>query len=468
MKQTLQVSLWSFRDMRLVLPARAVSLAGDSVTLVALMLRVSEHGDPAAMTALMLAFAVPLVVMIPVAGRLVDRYDSRAVLVGASLFQAGAVAGLAFADGLAATVALVCVLQLGQAVSQPGWAALMPRIVGEDLVGRAVGTSQALNGVAMLAGSAVGGLLVGWYGTRAALLVDSVTFAALALVAVAIRTRRRGTPAAEGVPRGAIAGFRVMFGDGLLKVLVPGLWIFILAAESVNVVEVFLVTDEAGLGASAYGLVLACQGAERSPEPGWRAGWRATCPGRARRVRDDQPRGRLALMGVSWHPVVLVLGSVLMGGSGGLLNAAGNALIVRRSPEAVRGQVLAALIGSARAFSIAALLLGGYAGHQLGVRGTFVAAGILSAVIGAVLGLRLGDGRGEREVGLASFVGVPGLGEADDAVAEGLRGQRVGEPGVVVAGAGAGEGGAGQQRDAVTERDLCEMRRVAVRQAYPQ
>ena len=42
-----------------------------------------------------------------------------------------AMVGLAFSDGLAATLALVGVLQLGQAVAGPAWGALIPRIVGE-------------------------------------------------------------------------------------------------------------------------------------------------------------------------------------------------------------------------------------------------------------------------------------------------------------------------------------------------
>ena len=176
MKQPLQVSIWSFRDIRLVLPARAVSYAGDSIALVALMLRVSEDGGPGAITALLLAFALPTVVMIPFAGRIVDGHDSRKVLVWASLLQAAAGVGLAFSHGLVATLALVCVLQLGQAVAGPAWGALIPRIVGEDLVGRSTGTSQALIGVATLAGSAAGRRTGRLVGDRGALLVDASTF----------------------------------------------------------------------------------------------------------------------------------------------------------------------------------------------------------------------------------------------------------------------------------------------------
>src|SRR5258705_5902630 len=106
MKHPLHPSMWPFRDLRLVLPARAVSYAGVSIALVALMLRVSDDGGATAITALLLAFALPTVVMIPFAGRIVDSYDSRTVLVWASLLQAAAGAGLAFSHGLADTLAL--------------------------------------------------------------------------------------------------------------------------------------------------------------------------------------------------------------------------------------------------------------------------------------------------------------------------------------------------------------------------
>src|SRR5689334_859308 len=194
MKQTLQISIWSHRDIRLVLPARALSYAGDSIALIALMLRVSDGHGPAAITALLLAFAVPTVAMIPFAGRIVDGFDSRTVLVWSGLLQVVAGVGLPFVHGLVHTLLLVCVLQVGQAVAGPAWGALIPRIVGEELVGRTPGTSQALIGVATLAGSAAGGVLVGAAGTRGALLVDAGTFLVLVLVARMVQTRRRPEP----------------------------------------------------------------------------------------------------------------------------------------------------------------------------------------------------------------------------------------------------------------------------------
>jgi MFS family permease len=385
-KQTLQSSIWSIRDLRLVLPARATSYAGDSIALVALMLRVSDAGGPGAITALLLAFALPTVVMIPFAGRIVDGFDSRKVLVLASLLQAAAGVGLAFSHGLVATLALVCVLQLGQAVAGPAWGALVPRIVGDDLVGKAVGTGQALAGVAMLAGSALGGVLVGWQGDRVALLVDASTFAGLAVVARLVRTRRRPEAGAARQEGGLMTGLRSLFADQLLRILVPGLWTFVLVGEAVNVVEVFLITDEIGLGPSGYGAVVAAQGA------GAIGGSLA-----AGALRSDTARsyavlagtvgigGSCILMGVAPGVVALVVGAVAGGLAVGLLNAATSTLVVTRSAEEVRGRVIAAMTGVTRAFSLLALLLGGLAGAGLGPRATFVLGGLACVLTGLVI-----------------------------------------------------------------------------------
>jgi MFS family permease len=380
-KQTLQTSIWSHRDIRLVLPARALSYAGDSIALIALMLRVSADGGPGAITALLLAFAVPTVAMIPFAGRIVDGHDSRTVLVWSGLLQAAAGVGLAFSHGLAETLALVCVLQLGQAVAGPAWSALIPRIVGEDLVGRATGTSQALVGVATLAGSAVGGLLVGWSGDRGALLVDAGTFVVLAAVARLVVTRRCPAPGAVREKGAMTAGLRSLFGDPLLRILVPCLWVLVLVGEAMNIVEVFLITDEIGLDAAGYGWVLAAQGGG-AIVGAWVTGRLTTGISQSRAVLGGMAAigASAVLMGLAGNVVTVVAGAIVCGFGGGMLNAGTSTLVVTRSAEAVRGRVNAALMGTVRGCSLVALLLGGLLGAVLGARSTFVTCGVACAV----------------------------------------------------------------------------------------
>ncbi|MGZ0150581.1 MFS transporter [Kribbella sp. WER1] len=388
MKQTLQTSIWSYRDIRLVLPARALSYAGDSIAMIALMLRVSDGHGPAAVTALLLAFAVPTVVMIPFAGRIVDGYDSRTVLVWSGLLQVVAGVGLAFVHDLVHTLALVCVLQVGQAVAGPAWGALIPRIVGEELVGRTTGASQALIGVATLAGSAAGGVLVGWAGSRGALLVDASTFLVLVFIAQLVRTRRRPEPGGGGEKGGVTAGLRAIFGDNILRILVPALWLFVVVGEAVNVVEVYLVTRELGLGPALYGAAGAATGLGAIAGSSY-TGRLHTDQGRSRAVVAGMAAigGACVLTGLAGNIVTLMIGATTIGVGSGMLNAATSALVVTRSAETVRGRVIAALNGTVRTFSILALLLGGTAGLLIGPRGTFVTCGIACAVAAAVAGV---------------------------------------------------------------------------------
>jgi MFS family permease len=190
------------------------------------------------------------------------------------------------------------------------------------------------------------------------------------------------------------AGLRSIFADPLLRILVPALWVFVLAGEAVNVVEVFLVTDEVGLGSSGYGGVLAAQGAG-AIAGAWFTGRLGSDTARSRAVLAGTAAIGLScvLMGLAGNVVTLVVGAVACGFGAGMLNAATSTLVVTRSAELVRGRVIAALSGTARAASLLALLLGGLAGALLGPRATFVVAGsgcAVAAVVSAVLVIRAG------------------------------------------------------------------------------
>jgi MFS family permease len=91
-------SIWRHRDLRLMLPARALSSFGDDMTLVVLTLRVYEEGlGPWSITGLLFCSAAPVVLFAPLAGRLVDSMPFRTLAVGTAIWQAACCAALAFA-----------------------------------------------------------------------------------------------------------------------------------------------------------------------------------------------------------------------------------------------------------------------------------------------------------------------------------------------------------------------------------
>ena len=82
------------------------------------------------------------------------------------------------------------VLQCGQAVANPTWVALVPRIAGDEDVGRVLALQQGLVAVTAIAGAALAGLVVGTHGSAAALWLDAGTFGGLLVAAALVRTRR--------------------------------------------------------------------------------------------------------------------------------------------------------------------------------------------------------------------------------------------------------------------------------------
>src|SRR5256885_9888395 len=172
------MSFTSRRDLYTVALGRAVSTLGNEVALIALMLRVHDSGDGSwAIAGLLAAGTLPLVLCAPLAGALVDRYDSRLLIVTSSLAQALCTGALAFTRSLPALLGLVAATGIGSAVANPTFSALVPQLAPGKLLARANSLLQGSNVVAMLAGPAAGGLLVGATGrARGAPLGDPPPF----------------------------------------------------------------------------------------------------------------------------------------------------------------------------------------------------------------------------------------------------------------------------------------------------
>lgn len=120
-------------DVYLAAGARGVSTCGDFLAATALALALQTAGAGGlAVSGLMLAAVLPLVVLAPITGRLADRVDSRTLLVCAGLGQAAVCTALAYAQGTGLVIALVALLACGLAVTQPTLSALLPEMVRRD------------------------------------------------------------------------------------------------------------------------------------------------------------------------------------------------------------------------------------------------------------------------------------------------------------------------------------------------
>src|SRR3954447_6829837 len=181
--------------------AQTISLFGDRLHQVALgVLVYSVTGSPLATGLVFLAATLPNVVLGPIAGTFVDRWEHKRVMIGSDLIRAVLVIAIPFAA--AANVVLVYPLVFAvTAVSlffRPAKVAFLPRIVKDEDVMVASSATWTADTLADVLGFPIAGLFVAFLGTEArqlslAFFVDSATYVLsavlLATIVVAPMTR---------------------------------------------------------------------------------------------------------------------------------------------------------------------------------------------------------------------------------------------------------------------------------------
>jgi len=259
------------RDYALLTAGSLISLLGDGFFFVALAWQVYAISNvPSAMTAVGIAWTLPLLATILFGGVLSDRYDRRWLMIAADLVRGGAIAALGVLSILGIldlwhVVALMAVIGLGDAVFNPASVALVPDLLPDHLLPQAnalQGTVRPL--MAQLAGPALAGLVVAGVGPGYAFLFDAGSFGASALAVGAIRHRSRRGGQAGGIR----ATFREI-GDGVAFVRAHAwIWATLLSAMLSLLVFVgprqtlvpFLIKNRLGLGPEALGATFAAGG----------------------------------------------------------------------------------------------------------------------------------------------------------------------------------------------------------------
>ncbi|MEU8253021.1 MFS transporter [Micromonospora inaquosa] len=400
MSFTTDESRWP--DVWLAAAARGTTICGDFLAATALALALQGAGAGGlAVSGLLLAATLPLVVLAPLAGRLADRVDSRTLLVAIGLGQAGICALLAVVEQPVLVVGLVALLACGLAVTQPCLAALLPAMVRPADLPRASAISQTAVSLGALGGPVLAGLLVGQFGTRVPLLLDAATYLALVVAGLLLRTRRGGRrPAASpaAVSSGAAAsGSPAVSGGGatpggtgiwrlrrdpLMLVMVVSTAVVITAIGGINVIEVFFIRETLGGTPTTYGLVSAA----------WMAGmlpgtWLAVRL--ARRLDDDGALVRGVLVTLAVCSLMVLLAAMvpaagvlvplwLLGGAAnGGENVFANLLTARRVPEAMRARAYASYGAAVQGGSMAGFLIGGALLAVVPPRPLIAGAGVL-------------------------------------------------------------------------------------------
>lgn len=393
-------SLLRIPDFRRLWTAQVISDFGDSLTIFTLLFLAQRlTGDETAVATVLIASALPTLVVGLVAGVWVDRWNLKRVMVASDLIRAVLVLGLLAVDASRLWVMYVIVFLVASTGTffRPARQALMPRVVtGEQLLS-ANSVNEVTRVVAYTAGTAVSGLLVGLTGAFGPVfLIDSLTFVVSALlvgrVVTAAEPARDDGDTAAGVFTELREGVRTMVASRWLSGVLVGATLAMFGLGAVNGLIVPFVVGDIGLSESWFGLL------EGAQSLGVVVAGTLTAVLAARFRPSSLISGGLVAVGVvvaGFAGVQGLLGltvlMLLVGLAVAPVQASAATIMQREAPPRVLGRAASALSAGATGAQVGSLAIAGSLASLMGVRAVFllsgavvVAAGIVSTVLFAL------------------------------------------------------------------------------------
>ncbi|MFI8917178.1 MFS transporter [Streptomyces sp. NPDC053513] len=389
-------SLRRSRDFRIFFLAQFGSNIGTWMQITGLSWVVLDMTGSASKLGLVLAVeTLPVLLLGPFAGSVVDRYDVRRLTVATQ-------------SGLAAIVVLLAVLQLTErldylttlilsflfgallAVDSPARQSLLPEIVDAPNISNAIAMNAvSLNGSSLL-GPALGGLIVAWAGAAWCFILNGISFAVVAGALLALRPQGRiaqtdpqTSPQDDSTARIGVVLRQVartpIIRDALLMMALVGTFTYefpvtlpLLARESFEAGPTLygLFFAAAGVGATVWGLRLAGQKDH----------------GRTALTNAAMVLGAFLLI-TAWMPVPIaaVASFVLVGAASVRFMALANAAVLENAPPQFRGRIMSLWHICFQGSTLIGGPAIGYVAAALGARWS-LAAGAAAAIIAGLLG----------------------------------------------------------------------------------
>ncbi len=369
------------REFRFLLGARTISHIGDGMALVALLLYVHEtRASGLAVGALLLAATVPVLVVGPIAGTVVDRTDQRRLMIvcdGARLVLYGAVA--IFLPAFPVLLALVAFAAVFDTLFSPAGRSVVPALVAHDDLRPANAWLGISLNLQVVLGPLLGGVLSDAVGVRAAIAANALTFALSALLLARLPSLAPEAVEGEARPRFLAdirAGFAYVATHRAARVIVGSLFLGVTFAAVDNVALVFLARDELGSGPLGFGSAAAAFGVGMLAASTILVSPRLKVPAATLFVLGMFLNG-LGTLATGLAPVLLVAtGFQALAGTGnGVQVVASDTLVQETVTRSMLGRVFGLVQLAAVAGSSVAALAGGLLLDVTSARAVFVIGG---------------------------------------------------------------------------------------------
>jgi MFS family permease len=394
-------SLRRHHNYRLFFTGQVFSLAGSWMQNVALAwLVISLSRSPLAVGLLLFCRFVPYTLFGLFAGSVVDRFETRLLVVWTQAAAMLVSAALAFVT-LTGTATLPIVYLLATlggiafVLDGPGRQSLTFEMVGPRELPNAVALNSGLVNASRIIGPAIAGVIIAVAGVGLCFVVNTISFLAVLAALVAMRTAELYPVASDRTVtllKGTREGLAFAWHDRQVRVVLVVMTCVGLVGFNFNTLVPLLVSDTLHVGARAFGLLSAAFGLGAfcgaiTTASFKRATFKAFVLGTA---GFSTLLIALAPVHQAWLAGVLLVG---IGASFTLFAANANALVQLAAPDHLRGRLVALYLFSFVGLAPLGSLVSGELVEIGGTRLAFVVSGSVGL---AVTAFAVAEGRGFR------------------------------------------------------------------------
>lgn len=369
------------RPFRTLLLAQFVSIFGDFLALfgVISLITFRLHGSPVQVIAVSLAFTIPMAVVSPPAGVLVDHWNVKRVMITSDLIRALLVLPLVFLKNVPLICAIFATLSTVSSFFVPAQSVTLRLLVPrEGLLAANALMSQAFY-VVRLASPLLAGALIGWLGEKSCFYLDSFSFffsaTMLSTLAIARPTHDR-EKTLRALTNDFVAGNKFIFTHRALA------FVFIAMAMAMFVLSAFsplisiYIRDSLGAGVRWYAILSTMVGV------GMIIGTQLL----NRFARDISKQfmvlyGLLglglgaAVLGISHNIPMAAVSTLSIGFTIPFVLVPAQTLSQQETPQEMMGRVSSSFMSLIALAQVMGLVLSGYLAQVLGIRQVFLVCG---------------------------------------------------------------------------------------------
>jgi len=377
-------TILKFKPFRTLWLAQFVSIFGDFLALfgVISLITFRWHGTALQVTAVIIAYMLPIAVISPVAGVFVDHWNVKRLMIASDLVRAGLILLLAFARDVTQISAVFIALSAVSSFFAPAQSVTLRTIVPpEGLLAANALMAQAFYVVRLLSPAAAG-MLVAWLTEKACFYLDVASFvfsAAMISGLVILRpARAQGEKTVKSLTKDFLEGNKFIFTHAGLAFVFIAMAVAMFVMSSFSPLISIYIRDTLQAGSFMFGLISAMVGVGMIV--GTQFVSRLAHRSRAHVVLSGlfSLGMAAALLGAFRSVPVAALGTFTLGFAIAFVLVPAQTMSQQETPPPMVGRVSSTFMSLISFSQVFGLLLSGVLAQKLGIRPLFIAcAGVL-------------------------------------------------------------------------------------------